>query len=107
MESQTCGSCGEVVDEQEQEEDNSKSRKHPPPQQQSQQSQQQQPQLICPNEEVACPYASAGCSDRVARRDLQAHVQGQTQKHLQLISDRLAKMAQLQSTAVALGTDLT
>ena len=105
MESQTCGSCGEVVDEQEHEEDNNKSRRHPPPQQQSQQS-QQQPQLICPNEEVACPYASAGCSDRVARRDLQAHVQGQTQKHLQLISDRLAKMAQLQSTAVALGTDL-
>ena len=101
MESQTCGSCGEVVDEQEQEEDNNRSRKHPPPQ--SQQSQQQS-QLICPNEEVACPYASAGCSDRVARRDLQAHVQGQTQKHLQLISDRLAKMAQLQSTAVALGT---
>ena len=103
MESQTCGSCGEVVDEQEQEEDN-RSRKHPPPQSQQSQQSQQQSQLICPNEEVACPYASAGCSDRVARRDLQAHVQGQTQKHLQLISDRLAKMAQLQSTAVALGT---
>ena len=35
---------------------------------------------------------------------LQGHVQGQTQKHLQLISDRLSKMAQLQSTAVTLET---
>ena len=41
----------------------------------------------------------------MARKDLQGHVQGQTQKHLQLISDRLSKMAQLQSTAVTLETD--
>ena len=47
-------------------------------------------------QEVACPYASAGCNDRVVRKDLQGHVQSQTQKHLQLISDRLTKMAQLQ-----------
>ena len=49
-----------------------------------------------PQQEVACPYASAGCNDRVARKDLQEHIQSQTQKHLQLISDRLTKMAQLQ-----------
>lgn len=100
MESQTCGSCGEVVDT-EQEEDENKTRKHP---QMQQQTQSQQSQLICPNQEVACPYASAGCNDRVVRKDLQGHVQGQTQKHLQLISDRLSKMAQLQRTEVALET---
>ena len=51
---------------------------------------------------MACPYASVGCSDKIPRKDLQHHVQSQTQKHLQIINDRLAKVVQLQSTSIAL-----
>lgn len=79
-ESLTCPSCGETVDE--------ISEQHDPK------------NLICPNAAIACPFTSAGCSERIPRKDLQGHVQGQTQLHMQLLCDKLMKLHQIQSSSV-------
>lgn len=52
MQSATCGSCGEVVLASEAGTEATTAKKH----------------LVCPNEAVACPFTSAGCSEKVARQ---------------------------------------
>ncbi len=52
--------------------------------------------LVCPNGAIACPFAQAGCEERVARKDLQDHVNTQTQKHMLLLCERLLKLHQMQ-----------
>ena len=81
-ESLTCESCGEVVDEEAAA---------------ASASAQSDQRLICPNAEIACPYTSAGCADRVPRKDLHLHVQTNTQRHMQLLCERLMKLHQIQS----------
>lgn len=73
--SQTCTSCGELVLE------SLASNQH---------------NLVCPNVLVACPLASAGCQDKIKRSELSSHVQLQTSRHVQLLSEKLEKLQQLQ-----------
>ena len=55
--------------------------------------------LVCPNILVACPFTSAGCEDRVPRRELSKHIQTQTHKHMKLLNERLLKMQQIQGAS--------
>lgn len=79
-ESLTCITCGELVQE--------PTSTHDPK------------QLICPNSPVACPFTSAGCTEKIPRKDLQEHVQTQTQLHMQLLCDKLLKLHQIQSSSI-------
>ena len=74
--------------------------------------------LVCPNQRVACTFASLGCSQRIQRKDvevshwsgshcyssLQAHMERNSAHHLQLMSDQLTKVKQiLQAERVVAG----
>ena len=37
---------------------------------------------VCPLEEVQCPFSEAGCDASILRKDLNAHVESNTQQHL-------------------------
>ena len=81
IESFTCPSCGELTDLPDiQHASNSK--RH---------------NLVCPNAEVACPLAAAGCSEKIARASLSEHIQNSTVKHVQLLWERLLKLQQMQN----------
>ena len=80
-ESFTCPSCGELTDLPDIK-GSSGSRRH---------------NLICPNVEVACPLAAAGCSEKIVRAELGEHTQNSTVKHVQLLWERLLKLQQMQS----------
>lgn len=50
--------------------------------------------LICPNVEVACPLASAGCSEKVPRALLADHIQTAMPKHIQILWECILKLKQ-------------
>ena len=37
---------------------------------------------ICPLEPLDCPFKDAGCTDKICRRDMENHIESNTQKHL-------------------------
>lgn len=84
----TCESCGEIVDDETHSQVSKNSR------------------LICPNVPIACPFTSAGCEDRVPRKDLGHHVQKCTNKHMQLLCEKLLKLQQMQSVSASDDSDL-
>ena len=87
-ESTICESCGEIVDD----ETHNQVRKNS--------------RLICPNITIACPFTSAGCEDKVPRKDLGLHVQKCTNKHMQLLCEKLLKLQQMQSVSACDDSDL-
>ena len=80
-ESYTCPSCGELTDLPDIQR-GSNSKRH---------------NLICPNAEVVCPLAAAGCSEKIPRASLGEHIQSSTVKHVQLLWERLLKLQQMQN----------
>ena len=83
QESLTCPSCGELLDSTAFSTISNK--KH---------------NLICPNAQVACPLAGAGCSDLVSRAELPNHIQNSAPRHIQLLWEWLLKLQQIQSSQV-------
>lgn len=73
-ESSSCPECGDLL-------------------QQGQQDSQRH--LVCPNALVACPLASLGCSQKIPRRDSQAHMERSTALHLSLLAEQLTKLKQI------------
>ncbi len=57
--------------------------------------------MICPNALVACPYTSAGCDEKVARKDMEHHEKTRLQKHLKLLCERMLKLQQTQGSALS------
>ena len=80
-ESFTCPSCGELTDLPDIQRGGNSKRHN----------------LICPNAEVACPLAAAGCSDKIPRALLGDHIQNSTAKHVQFLWERLLKLQQMQN----------
>ena len=74
-ESVTCPQCGELLDQ-------SHDHRHKT--------------LICPNVKVACMFASAGCERKVARKDVQHHLESSLIHHMKLLSEKLTKVHQIQ-----------
>ena len=84
--STTCPSCGELLDEDAAERARTAAaRGH---------------NLICPNAQVACPLASAGCTDLITRSSLPDHIQNSSTRHIQLLFEWLLKIQQIQSSQV-------
>ena len=81
-ESFTCPSCGELTDLPDIQRGSNTSKRH---------------NLICPNAEVACPLAAAGCGEKIVREALGEHIQNSTVKHIQLLWERLLKLQQMQN----------
>ena len=52
--------------------------------------------LICPNKKVACTFATAGCTVKLPRFQLGAHIANQTSSHMQLLAGQLNKIQQTQ-----------
>ena len=62
--------------------------------------------LVCPNAQVACPFASIGCSEKIYRRESQAHLERSTALHLALLAEQLTKLKQiLQAERVLAGEE--
>lgn len=68
-----------------------------------QRCQLEQHRKLCPNQAVQCPFLLAGCSSRLRRRDLPAHLQESEQEHLQRTS---VKVCQLSTRCTAVTSSL-
>ena len=77
-ESATCLQCGEILDEDCQ----GSSKKHQ--------------ELVCPNVKVACSFSSVGCDRKVARKDVQTHLDNSLQQHMKLLSEKFTEFQQIQ-----------
>ena len=53
-------------------------------------------QLVCPRTAVACSFLSVGCDTRLARAELQRHLETSATHHMRLLADRLTKLQQVQ-----------
>ena len=61
--------------------------------------------MICPNVKIACPFTTVGCADKIPRKDLNAHVATQTQKHMSLLAEKCNKLQQTQSLSQPVATE--
>ena len=48
---------------------------------------------ICPLEMVQCPFIEAGCTTRILRKDLDAHMESNTQQHLMKMMTAYSKLS--------------
>ena len=48
---------------------------------------------ICPLEMVQCPFLEAGCTTRILRKDLDAHMESNTQQHLMKMMTAYSKLS--------------
>ena len=61
--------------------------------------------LVCPNAQVACVFANIGCSEKICRRDSQAHMERSTAIHLGLLAEQVTKLKQILQAERVLARD--
>lgn len=59
----------------------------------------------CPEEEVRCPFAEAGCTVRLKRRALAEHLQANTVHHLSALQDRVEDVQRRMARSLTLRDD--
>ena len=78
-ESPSCPECGELLHLQHQPEHHQDSHRR----------------LVCPHTQVACSFATIGCTEKILRRESEAHMERSSAHHLGLLAEQLTKLKQI------------